>query len=230
MLRHQAPTGNLLAQYFLLLCQVCWFSVFFLTEASNNEDICVKSLVNLVPMRPDQPSLKTPTSLQDYCVDFIRDPDSTTWRTHLMMYRRSCLTSDMNQPSKVNTSSRDTSSASVNSAKCSSEKTDLGHRSSEDYDETKSACLFFSKEQAHCESEDLSFRKSSGPGVLTRQLSCGSYRSGHSESPFYYPFPQLKSPRKSEAARRLGLYSSFWFQNIFKQCSLLFPFLDALYK
>ncbi|XP_062848138.1 uncharacterized protein C9orf152-like isoform X2 [Trichomycterus rosablanca] len=180
-------------------------------KESDNEDICGKTLVNLVPMRQDQPSLMRPASLQDNHVDFNRDPDSATWRTHLIMYRRSCLTSDTSQLSKVNTSTKDTtSSVSVNNAECSLEEADLSHHLSKDCDETETGSLLVNKELNNCESKDLRFRKCSAPMVLTRQLSCGSYRSGHNpESPCYYPFPQLKSPRKSEAARRLGLYSSF---------------------
>ncbi|KAG1944423.1 hypothetical protein F2P79_014741 [Pimephales promelas] len=52
-----------------------------------------------------------------------------------------------------------------------------------------------------------SSRKSSAPAVLTRQMSFGSYRSTPAGSK-HQPFPQRKSLRKSETARRLGLYAS----------------------
>ncbi|KAF7651362.1 hypothetical protein LDENG_00111910 [Lucifuga dentata] len=51
-------------------------------------------------------------------------------------------------------------------------------------------------------------RKSSTPALrFTRQMSFGGM--GSSLQHGYYPFPQRKTPRISEAARRLGLYSSF---------------------
>lgn len=53
-------------------------------------------------------------------------------------------------------------------------------------------------------------RKFSEPAVLSRRLSSSSSRSTlYTTSACHYPFPQLKSPRKSEAACKLGLYSSF---------------------
>lgn len=42
---------------------------------------------------------------------------------------------------------------------------------------------------------------------FTRQQSVGG-ASSHSQ--VYYPFPSRKTPRISEAAKRLGMYSSFW--------------------
>ncbi|XP_077075354.1 uncharacterized protein LOC143726635 [Siphateles boraxobius] len=53
----------------------------------------------------------------------------------------------------------------------------------------------------------LNSRKSSAPAVLSRQMSFGSYRSTPAGSK-HQPFPQRKSLRKSETARRLGLYAS----------------------
>ncbi|XP_016426090.1 uncharacterized protein LOC107754236 [Sinocyclocheilus rhinocerous] len=55
--------------------------------------------------------------------------------------------------------------------------------------------------------QHLNSRKFLAPEVLSRQLSFGSYRSTPAGSK-YYPFPQRKSLRKSETARRLGLYAS----------------------
>ncbi|KAL2085244.1 hypothetical protein ACEWY4_018564 [Coilia grayii] len=56
-------------------------------------------------------------------------------------------------------------------------------------------------------------RKGAGSArpVLRRQWSLCSHRPSQPPPPTvcYYPFPQLKCPRKSEAARRLGMYSSF---------------------
>uniref|UniRef100_A0A3B4XAQ9 TBC1 domain-containing protein n=1 Tax=Seriola lalandi dorsalis TaxID=1841481 RepID=A0A3B4XAQ9_SERLL len=56
-------------------------------------------------------------------------------------------------------------------------------------------------------------RKFSAPAALrfTRQLSVGGVgsSSGVHQNQNYYPFPSRKAPRISEAARRLGMYSSF---------------------
>lgn len=55
-------------------------------------------------------------------------------------------------------------------------------------------------------------RKSSAPALrFTRQLSVGGVGSsaGVHQNQNYNPFPSRKTPRISEAARRLGMYSSF---------------------
>ncbi|XP_070841864.1 uncharacterized protein [Chaetodon trifascialis] len=55
-------------------------------------------------------------------------------------------------------------------------------------------------------------RKSPAPGLrFTRQLSVGGVGSsvGVHQNQNYHPFPSRKTPRISEAARRLGMYSSF---------------------
>lgn len=55
-------------------------------------------------------------------------------------------------------------------------------------------------------------RKSSAPALrFTRQLSVGGVGSsgGVHQNQNYHPFPSRKTPRISEAARRLGMYSSF---------------------
>lgn len=55
-------------------------------------------------------------------------------------------------------------------------------------------------------------RKFSAPGLrFTRQLSVGGVgsSSGVHHNQDFYPFPNRKTPRISEAARRLGMYSSF---------------------
>ncbi|XP_028288654.1 uncharacterized protein C9orf152-like [Parambassis ranga] len=49
--------------------------------------------------------------------------------------------------------------------------------------------------------------RSTAPGLrFTRQLSVGGTSPASQD---YYPFPSRKTPRVSEAARRLGMYSSF---------------------
>ncbi|XP_030612313.1 uncharacterized protein LOC115799343 [Archocentrus centrarchus] len=55
--------------------------------------------------------------------------------------------------------------------------------------------------------EGRSSRKFSAPALrLARQLSVGGAASS---SQIYYPFPSRRTPRISEAARRLGMYSTF---------------------
>ncbi|KAI4884107.1 hypothetical protein NFI96_009820 [Prochilodus magdalenae] len=176
----------------LHLAQVC---------TSSNEEISGKSLVNVVPMRQARHPLMKQASVQDTRFDFVRDSDSSPWRTHLGMYRRTCAAIDPNhhQHNKVKNSSGDSSS----SVERGVEITDSSDQSSDDC-----AGVDGNKRQKEYSSEDS--RKLSAPAVLSRRRSSGSSRSTHSAaSAYHYPFPQLKSPRKSEAARRLGLYSSF---------------------
>lgn len=148
-------------------------------------------------------ALARQASFQETQFDFVRDPDNATWRTHLGMYRRTCSI----QPHNHTTSNGDSTSTSTDNTVHSVEVTDLSDQLSEDcegYDNEHHLC---SKVQEDCGSEG--FRKSSAPALLSRQSSCGSYQSTHTPVSPYYPFPQLKCPKKSEAARRLGLYSSF---------------------
>ncbi|XP_007233944.3 uncharacterized protein LOC103039637 [Astyanax mexicanus] len=181
--------------------------VCFRKAASNNEEISGKALVNVVPMRQARRSLMRQASLQDTHFDFVRDHESSPWRTHLGMYRRTCAAVDPNQHkhTKVKTSTGDSiSSTSVGNGEHSVEITDSsGHLSEECEGVDDDKC------QKDYSSEET--RKFSAPEILTRRLSSSSScRSNHSTtSAYHYPFPQLKSPRKSEAARRLGLYSSF---------------------
>lgn len=174
--------------------------------SSTNEEICGKSLVNVVPMRQARPTLMKQASVQEPRFDFVRDPDNATWRTHLGMYRRtySIFDTSRSHPSNYKTSTGDSTSTSTDNTMHSMEVTDLSDQLSEDCEGYGNRQDLNNKVQEECKSEG--FRKLSSPAVLSRQLSCGSYRSTHTQ---YYPFPQFKCPRKSEAACRLGLYSSF---------------------
>ncbi|XP_066539748.1 uncharacterized protein C9orf152-like [Hoplias malabaricus] len=179
--------------------------VVYFRKASNNEEISGNSLVNVVPMRQVRPSLMRQTSLQETRFDFVRDPDSSPWRTHLGMHRRTCAAIDASQHlhSKFKTSTGDsTSSASVVNGEHSEEISDSSVLLSENCDGVDG-----NQQQKDYDSDS---RKFSAPAVLSRKLSSCSSRSTHSTtSSYHYPFPQIKNPRKSEAARRLGLYSSF---------------------
>lgn len=154
-------------------------------------------------MRQVQHALVRQASVKETQFDFVRDPDNATWRTHLGMYRRTCSI----RPYNHKTSNGDSTSTSTDNTVHSVEVTDSSDQLSEDCEgyNNKHLC---NQVQEDCGSEG--FRKFSAPAVLSRQLSCGSNRSTHTSVSPYYPFPQLKCPKKSEAARRLGLYSSFW--------------------
>ncbi|MCI4374101.1 hypothetical protein PGIGA_G00002160 [Pangasianodon gigas] len=183
--------------------------ICFAKAPSTNEEISGKSLVNVVPMRQARHALMRQASVQEPQFDFVRDPDNATWRTHLGMYRRTCSIPDTNQsqPSNHKTSTGDSTSTSTDNAVHSVEVTDSSDQLSEDCEGYGNTHHLGNIVQIDCGSEG--FRKFSAPAVLSRQLSCGSYRSTHPPVSQFYPFPQLKCPKKSEAARRLGLYSSF---------------------
>lgn len=159
-------------------------------------------------MRQARHTLMRQASVQEPQFDFVRDPDNATWRTHLGMYRRTYSIPDTNQSQTGNYKTSTGDSTSTDNTVHSVEVTDLSDQLSEDCEGYDNRHHLHNKVQEDCESE--CFRKFSGPAVLTRQLSCGSYRSTHTPPSPYYPFPQFKCPRKSEAACKLGLYSSFW--------------------
>ncbi|TSK16087.1 hypothetical protein Baya_0958 [Bagarius yarrelli] len=177
--------------------------IYFAKASSTNEEISGKSLVDVVPIRQGRRALVRQTSVQEAQFDFVKDPDNSTWHSHLGLYRRTCSI----QRYKHKTSNGDSTSTSTDNTVNSVEVTDLTDQLSENcegYDFRHHLC---NKVQEDCAADR--FRKFSAPPVLSRQLSSGSSRSTHTLMSPYYPFPQLKCPKKSEAARRLGLYSSF---------------------
>ncbi|KAM9488466.1 uncharacterized protein C9orf152-like isoform 1-T2 [Clarias gariepinus] len=183
--------------------------ICFAKASSTNEEISGKSLVNVVPMRQIRHALTRQDSVQEPLFDFVRDPDNATWRTHLGMYRRTYSITDTKQAQLGNhkTSIGDSTSISTDNTVHSVEVTDSSDQLSEDCEGYGNRHHLSKKVQEDCGSDG--FRKFSAPAALTRQLSSGSYQSTHTPVSPYYPFPQIKCPRKSEAARRLGLYSSF---------------------
>ncbi|KAK2870500.1 hypothetical protein QQF64_021519 [Cirrhinus molitorella] len=149
-------------------------------KAQNDEEMSGRNLVDLVPVCQIQrsPSTKTPETP----LEFVVDSESCLWRSHLDMHRTKHTpdeTEHRNENSEWSTEASSTSSES--------------ERLSDDSNPG----------EPHLKSS----RKFSAPAVLSRQLSFGSYRSTPSGSK-YYPFPQRKSLRKSETARKLGLYAS----------------------
>ncbi|XP_062335581.1 uncharacterized protein C9orf152-like [Osmerus eperlanus] len=127
------------------------------------------------------------------------DMEKGPWHSHLGMHRRTCV---------------------VSSTPCSSPSplSEGQSRGSAGELTPSGASTSGSSEELDSGVSGGSSRKSSAPAVLSRQLSFGSHHSrgggAHplgpsSASPHHYPFPQRKTLTKSEAAKRLGLYSSF---------------------
>lgn len=139
------------------------------------------------------------------------------WHTHLGMHRRTCLANGV--PTAPHTCHPCTPSA-ASSTPCSSRSPSL----SDDHSQGSVGELTPSGASTPGSSVELdsglsegSNRKFSAPAVLSRQLSFGGqhHRGGlhpltlSCSAPHHYPFPQRKTLRKSEAAKRLGMYSSF---------------------
>ncbi|KAK7123293.1 hypothetical protein R3I93_021642 [Phoxinus phoxinus] len=122
------------------------------------------------------------SSTQAQVSEFAVDCAGGQWRTHLDAHRLTHTTSGSEHSGHV--SSEEASSASSDSERLS-DSLDL---------KMKNASV-------------LNSRKCSAPAVLSRQMSVGGYRSTPAGSR-HQPFPQRKSLRKSETARRLGLYAS----------------------
>ncbi|CAK6982485.1 histone H3.v1-like [Scomber scombrus] len=158
------------------------------------------------------------------------------WHVHLSLHRRSCPTISISLPtsSSETTNSRRGSSSSEesrcrklslaseqnprgedppdglvcgsfsDSPEYSAVSPDGSSSSSSNLTENHSATLQTSSSGAAWSSS----RKSSGLGPrFTRQLSLGGVGSSANQN--YYPFPNRKAPRISEAAKKLGMYSSF---------------------
>lgn len=134
------------------------------------------------------------------------DNDKTPWRTHLGIYRMThpgswIKASDTNisrsapNPIRNLTATIDfcecTGAESITSEKCNGPQ-----------------CL---KSKDKSEQVTPASRKSCFPKALSKQHSVAEHRpSLPSLNSYHYPFPQRKCQKKSEAARRLGMYSSFW--------------------
>ncbi|XP_073687236.1 uncharacterized protein [Garra rufa] len=144
-----------------------------------DEEMSVRNLVDLVPVCQIKCSPSTKTPETPF--EFVVDSESCLWRSHLDLHRIK-PTNDEPEHRNNSQSSTEASSTSSESERLSEESNPGEHRLNNS-------------------------RKFSAPAVLSRQLSFGSYRSTPAGSK-YYPFPQRKSLRKSETARRLGLYAS----------------------
>ncbi|XP_051971020.1 uncharacterized protein C9orf152-like [Xyrauchen texanus] len=159
--------------------------VCFTKEVHHEEISAGKSPVDIVPVCQAKHSPLTEASIVETQFGFVEDPESGSWHTHLDVYRMTHTTSG--------TEHRDHTSNHRADLTAGTASTDDSHLKSSTLNNRIT----------------LSSRKLSAPAVLSRQLSFGSYRSCPTPAGSrYYPFPQMKCPKKSETARRLGLYSS----------------------
>ncbi|XP_051543460.1 uncharacterized protein C9orf152-like [Myxocyprinus asiaticus] len=159
------------------------------TKEVNHEEISGKNLVDIVPVCQAKHSPLTEASVLETQFGFVEDPESGPWHTHLDVYRMTHATNGIEHSNHTSNRSRDLTAETA-----STEDSDGNHHLK---NSTLNNCI------------TLNSRKLSAPAVLSRQLSFGSYRSCPTPATSrYYPFPQMKCPKKSETARRLGLYSS----------------------
>ncbi|XP_035271389.1 uncharacterized protein C9orf152-like [Anguilla anguilla] len=181
--------------------------VVLFKKAPNNEEICGKSLVNMVPVNQE---VKYPKVFEDDLpikeikFNFVDDLDSdkTPWRTHLGIYRMTSATGSMLKASDTKASTT-TPNHTINLA------------ASKDFSQESTE----SKEADSIASENLNGCQFLDRGGRSEDVTPDSRKSSSSEYPSkaslpshssdYYPFPRRKCPKKSEAARRLGMYSSF---------------------
>lgn len=155
----------------------------------NSEEICSKTLVNVVPVPQIKQTPLSDASVLETQFNSTEDCDSGLWRKHLDVYR---MTHASNSTEHISHTS-DFSDVTDDTASTEDSSTDFSEYVSQDSD----TC-------------DRNHSMSSSPALLSRQLSFGSYRSCPTPAgSHHYPFPQMKCLKKSETARRLGLYSSF---------------------
>ncbi|XP_048872474.1 uncharacterized protein C9orf152-like [Brienomyrus brachyistius] len=179
--------------------------VFF--RKSNDREICGKSLINLVPISQEVNSSKafdeqmTVREIQ-FNLPGDLDSDKTPWHAHLGMHRMTHVHNRTKASGEVRTEHSEYPGKPAPIEKFS-ESVSLETVAGE-------SPTVLDVEFSDGEAIKESSRKFSAPAVLSRQLSVAVYPpSIASQSSQYYPFPQRKCPRKSEAARRLGMYSSF---------------------
>ncbi|KAM6908566.1 uncharacterized protein PEZ65_016808 [Lycodopsis pacificus] len=146
------------------------------------------------------------------------DPDP--WRVHLELHRRCCpgVTDSSSRRSSSSSDSRKLSSCSsfcstteeVNADGSSGGDPGPGSSDGSRRDPEKTDPVQVSV------SDSLGSRKLSASALrFTRQLSLGGVGSStrvhqnQTQNQSYHPFPNRKTPRISESARRLGMYSSF---------------------
>uniref|UniRef100_A0A4W5Q9Z5 TBC1 domain-containing protein n=1 Tax=Hucho hucho TaxID=62062 RepID=A0A4W5Q9Z5_9TELE len=161
-------------------------------------EISGQALVNEVPVNQEMKSKhERKRSVSESENDFVGDLERAPWRKPLGIHRQTVIIPPHTNPT-ITSSNSSFTSLSEDFPEMSSEKV------SGDSISIHSVELSTSKSSSGS-------RKFSAPAVLSRQLSFGGQRPPLlSSSPHHhYPFPQRKGPKKSEAARRLGMYASF---------------------
>uniref|UniRef100_A0A674A7I9 Uncharacterized LOC115150305 n=1 Tax=Salmo trutta TaxID=8032 RepID=A0A674A7I9_SALTR len=159
-----------------------------------------KALVNMVPVNQEMKSThERKRTVSEAEIDFVRHLEIAPWYTHLGIHRRTngIIASHPN-PTFTGSNSSSLTSLSEDCPEMSSDKV-LGDSTS------------IHSEELSTSNSISGSQKFSAPVVLSRQLSFGGQQPPlFSSSPLHhYPFPQRKGPKKSEAARRLGMYTSF---------------------
>ncbi|MGH0149974.1 UNVERIFIED_CONTAM: hypothetical protein FKN15_024532 [Acipenser sinensis] len=179
-----------------------------------------KPLVSVVPLNQNVRKAKAfevempfkeirfnfPGNLQDY---------ESPWHTHLGIYRNT-------QTEHRNTETAEESAKTMDSGEPPSPTADpsltkdislscqqLLEEQAEDTSEVASQSDVPDHTSNCCLGDSLTHRprKLSTPVIQTGQQSLVAYKPPSSTKLLCYPFPQKKCPKKSEAARRLGLYA-----------------------
>ncbi|XP_062377759.1 uncharacterized protein C9orf152-like [Sardina pilchardus] len=173
-------------------------------KASTNEEIIGKSPVSVVPMHQEmrRRPLQRQLSMQEAQSDIFQDQGNSLWRTHLGLHRNGCTASYHNQ---------DPIAIQSNLFRDSSlESTESSEKLTSDPEELEGSVSLGSSTSGQEAEDGKPTRQFSAPSVLSRRSSLIRSRPAQAPSTArHYPFPQLKCPRKSEAARRLGMYASF---------------------
>nr|XP_029516929.1 uncharacterized protein C9orf152-like [Oncorhynchus nerka] len=162
-------------------------------------EISGQALVNVVPVNQEMKSKhERKRSVSESENDFVGDLERAPWRKPLGIHRQAnVIITPHTNPTITGSNSSFTSL-------------------SEDFPETSSEKVLGDSISIHpvelsTSNSSSGSRKFSAPAILSRQLSFGGQRPPLLSScpNHHYPFPQRKGPKKSEAARRLGMYSSF---------------------
>ncbi|XP_039609592.1 uncharacterized protein C9orf152-like [Polypterus senegalus] len=190
-----------------------------LRQTANSQQLKDSYIVSMVPVNHE---VRKPKAFEDQIPvkEIQLDPQDykTSWHTHLGIYRKAQAKSQklydvsnlsnverdtVNQESSAHKDLSSVREISMSDKQQLDETTDnTGERKSDGHDSPKNFPA----------SDFVTFvpRKFSASGSLSRQLSIVSYKPPASSSKLcYYPFPQRKCPKKSEAARRLGLYATY---------------------
>ncbi|XP_035625683.1 uncharacterized protein LOC118383193 [Oncorhynchus keta] len=160
-------------------------------------EISGQALVNVVPVNQEMKSKhERKRSVSESENDFVGDLERAPWRKPLGIHRQAnVIITPHTNPTITGSNSSFTSL-------------------SEDFPETFSEKVLGDSISIHpvelsTSNSSSGSRKFSAPAILSRQLSFGGPPLLSSCHHHHYPFPQRKGPKKSEAARRLGMYSSF---------------------